>query len=122
MAKLTLTPAVAVRNGGVAFAAYSAIPQNDVAEFKANYDDQKIAIHLKNTSAATTATAVIVKGNGIQGVKDLEVTVETSSEQVVVVESGAYKNVSGTDKGMVQIKDKSTTNSGLLFASVVVLP
>ena len=122
MAKLTLTPAVAVRNGGVAFAAYGAIPENDVAEFKANYDDQKIAIHLKNTSATTTATAVIVKGNGIQGVKDLEVTVKTSSEQVVVVESGAYKNVSGTDKGMVQIKDKSTTNSGLLFASVVVLP
>ena len=121
MAKLTLTPAVAVRNGGVAFAAYCEIPQNDVAEFKANYDDQKIAIHLKNTSA-TTATAVIVKGNGIQGVKDLEVTVKASSEQVVVVESGAYKNVSGDDKEMVQIKDKSTTNSGLLFASVVVLP
>jgi len=122
MAKLTLTPAVAVRNGGVTFAAYGEIPKNDVAEFKAKFDDQKIAIHLKNASATTTATAVVVKGNGIQGINDLEVTVGTSSEQVVVIESGAFKNVSGTDKGMVQIKDKSTTNSGLLFASVVVLP
>lgn len=122
MSKLTLTPAIAVRNGGVAFATYGEIPKNDVAEFKANYDDQKIAIHLKNASATTTATAVIVKGNGIQGVKDLEVTVDVSSEQVVVVESGAFKKVSGTDKGMVQIKDKATGNSGLLFASIVILP
>jgi hypothetical protein len=46
-----------------------------------------------------TATATVKAGNGIQGVADLEV----ASGKSVVLDSGMFKNVSGTHKGKVYI-------------------
>ena len=58
----------------------------------------------------------------MQGVADLEVTLAASTEKVIVVESGAYKLVSGTNKGKILVKDKSTTNTNAISVAAVVLP
>ena len=46
-----------------------------------------------------TAAATVKAGNGIQGVTDLSVGIGKS----VVLDSGAFKNVSGDHKGAVYI-------------------
>ncbi|MEG0340383.1 MAG: hypothetical protein RR573_10740, partial [Oscillospiraceae bacterium] len=51
------------------------------------------------------ADAIITMGNGIQGVADLTVP----AGQSVVLESGAFKNVTGAHKGTVYIRGGATT-------------
>ena len=102
--------------------AFVQCPTNDSCTVDAGKDDQKICIHVKNAITNATHTAVIVKGNGLQGVADLEVTLAASTEKVIVVESGAYKLVSGTNKGKILVKDKSTTNTNAISVAAVVLP
>ena len=122
MALGAVTSAVCVRNAATAMGAYVACVVNEGLLVDAEKDDQKICIHVKNAITNATHTAVIVKGNGIQGVADLEVTLAASTEKVIVVESGAYKLVSGTNKGKILVKDKSTTNTNAISVAAVVLP
>ena len=68
-----------------------------------NIADQKILFVFQN-SGATDRTATVKKGNGIQGVADLvSGNVAASKFATVVVESGRFKNVSGTDKGLIKV-------------------
>lgn len=77
------------------------------AEFVMNERDDKYLILVHNT--ATSASTVTVKaGNGIQGVADLAHSVAASSYATVSIDSGAYKNVSGDDKGKVIIEGSAT--------------
>ena len=122
MAVAAVTSAVIVRNAATAMGAFVQCPTNDSCTVDAGKDDQKICIHVKNAITNATHTAVIVKGNGLQGVADLEVTLAASTEKVIVVESGAYKLVSGTNKGKILVKDKSTTNTNAISVAAVVLP
>lgn len=122
MTVAAVTSAVIVRNAATAMGAFVQCPTNDACTVDAGKDDQKICIHVKNAITNATNTAVIVKGNGLQGVADLEVTLAASTEKVIVVESGAYKNVSGTNKGKILVKDKSTTNTNAISVAAVVLP
>ena len=70
------------------------------AEFTMSDRDDKYLILIQN--AATSAKTVTVKaGNGLQGAADLTHSVSASGYTCVVVESGAYKNVSGADRGKV---------------------
>lgn len=119
MAATAITNTVITRNASTALPATAAVAANEGALVTYDKDDQKIMLILENASATTTLTAVISKGNGLQGVKDLEVTVGTSSKVVAVIESGAYKNVSGDNKGKVLIKDKVTTATTLKVAAIV---
>jgi hypothetical protein len=122
MAVAAVTSAVISRNSATTMGSFVQVPTNDYAAVDAGKDDQKICIHIKNAITNATHTAVIAKGNGIQGVKDLEVSIAQSSENVIVVESGAFKQMSGDNKGKILIKDKSTTNTNALQVAAVVLP
>ena len=122
MAVSAVTSVTLTRNVGAANGAFVQCPTNDSCAVDATPDDQKIFIQIKNAITNATNTAVISKGNGLQGVADLEVAIAASTTAVVVVESGAYKNVSGTNKGKILIKDKSTTNTNALSVAAVVLP
>ena len=122
MTVAAVTSAVIVRNAATTMGAFVQCPTNDSCTVDAGKDDQKICIHVKNAITNATQTAVIVKGNGIQGVADLEVALAASTEKVIVVESGAYKLVSGTNKGKILVKDKSTTNTNAISVAAVVLP
>lgn len=121
MALGAVTNAVITRNAATDMGAFVDCVVNEGLLVDAAADDQKICLHIKNAITNATHTAVITKGNGLQGVADLEITLAASKEKVIVVESGAYKQVSGTNAGKILIKDKSTTNTNAISVAAVVL-
>lgn len=67
------------------------------------YADNKILFVFQN-SGSTDRTATIKKGNGLQGVSDLTSGAITSAKfSAITVESGRFKNVSGTNKGKILV-------------------
>lgn len=79
--------------------------------------DYKTAILMSTATANTTVTFAV--GNGIQGVGSaLVVTLAKASTQYgIVLDSGYFKNVSGSDKDAVKI-----TPSAAVSFTVVELP
>lgn len=62
---------------------------------------------------ATEATTLTVKaGNGIQGVSDKVLTVPVGTS-LVKLESGRFKNVSGTNKGKIVVQSAGTPKVGV---------
>lgn len=69
--------------------------------------DYKTAIIFSGTSGKKVTFAI---GNGIQGAgDDLEVTLGSANEHIIVLDSGYFKNASGTDKNMVVITPEAAT-------------
>lgn len=69
--------------------------------------DYKTAIIFSGTSGKKVTFAI---GNGIQGAGDaLEVTLASANEHIIVLDSGYFKNVSGTNKNMVVITPEAST-------------
>ena len=69
--------------------------------------DYKTAIIFSGTSGKYVKFAI---GNGIQGVgSELTVTLASANEHIIVLDSGYFKNVSGTDKNMVVITPEAAT-------------
>lgn len=63
---------------------------------------------------ATAATTLTVKaGNGIQGVADKVLTVPVGTS-LVKLESGRFKNVSGTNKGKIVVQSAGTPKVGVV--------
>lgn len=69
--------------------------------------DHKIVLIIKNNGGAEQ-TATIKKGNALQGVQDLVITLAAGKTHVAVIESGRFVNVSGTNKGKIQIIGSTT--------------
>lgn len=118
----------AVTNTVLAFNEAAAVP-SAVTTAKGDgvlvtYDkpDQKILLLLKNAITNVTHTAVIKAGNAIQGVSDLEVTLNGGAEKCVVVESGRFIKASGEDKGKVNIVSKDATTGTQIEVRAIVLP
>lgn len=109
---LTINTAAAAPSAATVAAAEGALITYDKA-------DQKILLLLKNNITNATNTAVIKAGNGLQGVSDLEVTLAASAEKVIVIESGKYMNVSGDNKGKVNVQDKVTTTTTIEVRAIV---
>ena len=62
---------------------------------------------------ATEATTLTVKaGNGIRGVSDKVLTVPVGTS-LVKLESGRFKNVSGTNKGKIVVQSPKTPKVGV---------
>ena len=122
MALATVTKAVVTRNASTAAPTFATCATNEGAYITFDKDDQKILVKIKNQITNATHTAVIVAGNGLQGVADLEFTIAQSSEVVTVIESGKFVNVSGDNKGKVIVKDKSTTNTNAIAVAAIALP
>ena len=118
MAATTITKAVITRNAATAFPSYGTVAANEGTLVTFDKDDQKILLMLKNNITNATHTAVIKAGNGLQGVADLEIPIAQSSVVGVVVESGKFKNVSGTNKGKVLVQDKSTAGTAIEVAAI----
>ena len=79
--------------------------------------DYKTLVLMDNAGAAD-ATVTFAIGNGIQGAgSDLVVTVEDGTTGAIVLDSGYFKNVSGTDKDCVKI-----TPSAAVYFTVFELP
>lgn len=69
--------------------------------------DYKTAIIFAGTSGKKVTFSI---GNGIQGAgEDLVVTLASANEHIIVLDSGYFKNVSGTNKDMVVITPEAAT-------------
>lgn len=81
-------------------AMFAALDATDGGEFVFDGADHKTLILLQNTVTAVK-TVTVKAGNGIQGVNDLEIEIDASSTKAVALNSGAFKNMYGDDKGKV---------------------
>lgn len=76
-------------------------------DFTAN--DSDIVLVFQNT-AASAGTVTVKAGNGIQGVADLDTySIAANGFSVVTLDSGRFKNVSGTNNGKVLVVPSATT-------------
>ena len=81
--------------------------------------DAKTVLLFQNTDTAAAHSAVVKKGNGIQGVVDLATgDIAASAIVALTVDSGAFKNVTGENKGCAVVVPDDVK----LKAAVVVLP
>jgi len=72
-------------------------------------DTEKLLLVFQNTAAAA-GTVIVKAGNGIQGVADTDAhSIPASGISFAIVESGAFKNVSGDDKGKVVVVPSAAT-------------
>ena len=127
MAATAITNTVLKRNEAKAVPTAATVAKTDGALVTFDKDDQKILLLLKNNVTNATHTAVIKAGNGLQGVSDLEITLTgtdttAGNEKAVVIESGRYVNVSGDNKGKVNIVSKDTTTGTQIEVRAIVLP
>jgi hypothetical protein len=127
MGATTITKTVITRNAATNVPAAATVAKDDGALVTFDKDDQKILLLLKNNVSNVTHTAVIKAGNGIQGVSDLEITLTgtnttAGNEKAVVIESGRYMDVSGDNKGKVNIVSKDTTTGDQIEVRAIVLP
>jgi len=122
MAATAITNTVLKRNEAKAMPTAATVAKTDGALVTFDKDDQKILLLLKNNVTNATHTAVIKAGNGLQGVTNLEVTLNAGAEACVVVESGRFMDVSGNNKGKVNIVSKDTTTGTQIEVRAIVLP
>lgn len=73
-----------------------------------NKSDGRILLMITNGNESDAKKATIVKGNALQGVKDLEISIPAGKTYGIVIESGKFENVSGENAGKVVIKGEST--------------
>lgn len=74
--------------------------------------DERIVVVVQNTT--TSATTLTVKaGNGLQGVVDITLAVPASSVNLLKLDSGRFKNVSGTNKGKIVVVSPAALKVGV---------
>ena len=95
--------------------AFTALSTTGVA-FDYKEADEKTVFVVKN-GASSEGTITVVKGNGIQGVTDIELKVGANKEAVFTLDSMLFKNGSGDNKGKVVLKGATT-----LSVAVIALP
>lgn len=71
-------------------------------------DDKMILV----ISASADTTLTVKAGNGIQGVADLALTVPTGTN-LIKLESGRFKNVTGENKGKIVVVSPGTPSVGI---------
>ena len=108
MAATKITVTKLKRNSASAVPATAAVDTSAGAELDlSGISDERLLIVLENAASAAKK-ATILKGNGIAGVADLEISVPATSKYCIVVESSKFKNVSGTNSGKMFIKGEDT--------------
>lgn len=73
-----------------------------------NKSDGRILLMITNSNSSAAKKATILKGNALQGVEDLEITIPAGKTYGIVIESGKFINASGDNKGNIIIKGEST--------------
>jgi len=86
------------------------------AQYTPLKSDEKLLFILYGGAAGGTVT--FEKGNGQQGVADLDIVIGAGAYAAVQVESGKYMNVTGTNKGKIMITS-TVANSTLSIYELV---
>lgn len=103
MAATAIVNTVLNFNEGAAMPATAAVDAADGALITCDKADHKMLIIMENADGANAENVTIKKGNGVQATADLVVALAASQKKVITIESGKYKNVSGTNKGKILI-------------------
>lgn len=85
----------------------AAVDPTEGAEFAMKERDDKYLILVTNANGSASKSVTIKAGNGLQGRVDLTKSIDAGDYHIIAIDSGAYKNVSGTDKGKVVITGAS---------------
>lgn len=117
MAATAITNLVLAFNTADEIPATAAVDATAGALITCGAADQKMLIIMENSDAVNDETVTIKKGNALQGTADLAVVVPKGEKHTIVVESGKYKNISGTNKGKILI-----TGTADVKLACVVLP
>lgn len=72
------------------------------------HKDFKAILLIQNGHATDAKSVTIKAGNGIQGNKDITLEIAAGKYTAVCIESGRFKNVSGTNVGKVLVTGTST--------------
>lgn len=73
------------------------------AEVALKARDEKCLLLITNAHVSAAKKVTIKAGNGIQGVTDIEKEIAAGKYVIISLESGAFKNVTGDNKGKVII-------------------
>lgn len=97
------------------------------AEFTMTARDEKYVICVQNAaSSAVNVTAIVEQGNALQNhMGDVSVLLAQNAIAYIVIDSGRFKNVSGTNKGKVIVTSldaAGTAGSADLQIKVIQLP
>lgn len=105
-------------NGGTALPELKAVDAADGAAVDFTQDDRKIVLLVKNANASAAKNVTVKMGNGLQGVVDLVQAVPAGATMAFSIESGAFKHVSGPNRGKVLVAGESTD----IQVGAIVLP
>lgn len=95
----------------VAEVAFTTMTANTDTAFAWNDSDDYTLIVV---TATADDTLTVKAGDGLQGVNDLSLTIPTGTS-VIKLESGRFKNVTGTNKGKIVLScGKATTKIGVV--------
>lgn len=121
MARVVVTPVKVglfqTLSGDVTFVALNA----DGGAIPWDGKDVHAVILVKNSSADTARVLTIEGGNSEFGTDNHDFSVPFGKTKAISIESGFFKNVSGDDKGKVNIKGPAT-GYGDLSVAVIYLP
>ena len=90
----------------------TALTANTAKAIEWKENDNKMILVVQNSGSAAT-TLTVKAGNGIQGVADLTLTVPVGVN-LVKLESGRFKNVSGENKGKIVVVSPGTPSVGVV--------
>lgn len=96
----------------------TAVDATDGAYYEHKERDDKYLIIAQNTHATAAKNLTIKHGNGIQGVVDKVISIGAGKTRYITLESGAFKVMSGDDKGRVNMIGESAN----IQIAVVKLP
>jgi hypothetical protein len=99
---------ITMRNA-IATPALTALTANTAKAIEWPESDEKMVLVI---SASDANTLTVLAGNSIQGVADLSVSVP-AGVSLIKLESGRFKNVTGTNKGKIVIKSTGTPKVGV---------
>ena len=94
MAATTITNGVVTLNASTAMPTAGTVAAGEGVVVNYDKASDRVLLRIQNSNTSATHTAVIVKGNALQGVADMEITLAASADVVAVVETGRFKTIS----------------------------
>ena len=102
---------VVMRNE-IAKVSTTALSANTETALEWKEDDHKTVLVINNTGS-NPATFTVLAGNGIQGAADLIVSA-AAGINLIKLDSGRFKNVSGDNKGKIIVKSSAAVSVGVV--------
>jgi len=116
MAKAVITPTkVGLFQKLTPAIAFTALDGTDGGEIAWDGKDVHGVILVKNASTTTSRDLTIKGGNSEYGINDVTFAIPHSETRAFSIESGFFKNVSGTDKGKVILTGNANLEVAVIF-------